>query len=152
MSGAIKSHSRRVEPGIGTGDDNKRNIHVSISLTSCIAIDDVCSDVCPLNIVHILSLLWKQNKTIQRKRNMKMVKENMLIGFWGRTEIAFDEETPYNQLQISTVKNIHYIDQHISGWNNHIAVEHIIFEYPMWILIKNFAIKFSENQRYTNKF
>lgn len=57
MLDANNSHSMRVEPGIGTGADNKRNIHVSISLTSCSIIDGVWSVGCPLNIVQMLSLL-----------------------------------------------------------------------------------------------
>lgn len=33
------SHSIRVDPGTGTGADNSRKIQVSISFTSCKAID-----------------------------------------------------------------------------------------------------------------
>lgn len=45
-----------VEPGIGTGADNNLKIHVSISLTSWITIDDVCSVGEPVSTVHTLSL------------------------------------------------------------------------------------------------
>lgn len=63
MLGDSNSNSIRVDPGIGTGADSKRNIHVSISLTSCSTIDGVWSIDCPVIIVHTLSLL-KGKKTI----------------------------------------------------------------------------------------
>uniref|UniRef100_A0A1B0ADW5 Uncharacterized protein n=1 Tax=Glossina pallidipes TaxID=7398 RepID=A0A1B0ADW5_GLOPL len=44
-----------VDPGTGTGVDNKRNIHVSISLTSCNTMEEVVSVACPANTVHTLS-------------------------------------------------------------------------------------------------
>ena len=50
------SHSIRVDPGTGTGADNSLNIHVSISLTSCNAIDGVCSVDWLLKIDQIFSL------------------------------------------------------------------------------------------------
>lgn len=50
------SHSIRVDPGTGTGADNKRKIHVSISFTSCKAIDGACSVDWLARIDHIFSL------------------------------------------------------------------------------------------------
>jgi hypothetical protein len=50
--------SIRVELGIGTGADSKRKIHVSISFTSCITIDDADSAAEPDKIDHTESL-WK---------------------------------------------------------------------------------------------
>lgn len=58
----------RVEPGTGTGADNSLNIHVSISLTSCNAIDGVCSVDWLLKIDQILSL---QNGK-KKKRRIKV--------------------------------------------------------------------------------
>lgn len=53
--GDSTSNSIRVDPGIGTGADSKRKIHVSISFTSCITIDDVCSVAWLVSTVHTLS-------------------------------------------------------------------------------------------------
>lgn len=49
--------STRVEPGTGTGVESRRNIHVSISRTSCNTIDGVASLAWPVNTVHTLSRL-----------------------------------------------------------------------------------------------
>jgi hypothetical protein len=49
--------SIRVELGIGTGDESRRRIHVSISFTSCITIDDADSLVEPDKIDQTESLL-----------------------------------------------------------------------------------------------
>jgi hypothetical protein len=49
--------SIRVELGIGTGEESRRSIHVSISFTSCITIDEADSLVEPDKIDHTESLL-----------------------------------------------------------------------------------------------
>lgn len=51
------STSTRVFSGTGTGLLNNRNIHVSISRTSCSTIDGVPSSVCPVKTLHTVSLL-----------------------------------------------------------------------------------------------
>lgn len=48
--------STRVEFGIGTGADSSRKIHVSISFTSCITMDEVWSVAVPVSTVHTESL------------------------------------------------------------------------------------------------
>lgn len=50
------SHSIRVDPGTGTGADNNRKIQVSISFTSCKAIDGACSVDWLASIDHMFSL------------------------------------------------------------------------------------------------
>lgn len=50
------SHSIRVDPGTGTGADNNRRIQVSISFTSCKAIDGAWSVDWLANIDQIFSL------------------------------------------------------------------------------------------------
>lgn len=68
MLADMSSHSIRVDPGTGTGADNKRKIHVSISLTSCKAIDGVWSVDRLLKIDQIFSL--KSSTQIHTKTNM----------------------------------------------------------------------------------
>ena len=48
--------SIRVEFGMGTGAESKRNIHVSISFTSCMTIDDAESVTAPVKTDHTESL------------------------------------------------------------------------------------------------
>lgn len=49
-----------VLPGIGTGAERSFSIHVSISFTSCITIDDVVSVANPVKTFQTLSLKFLQ--------------------------------------------------------------------------------------------